>query len=185
MKLTEAQLKRIIEEEVQIAIDEGLLDFARGAYGIASAAGSKLAGAARGAAGKFGSAAKGAVKAVGTGLDKGLTGLSTGIKSAAGAATQAASRAVYQGKVSDFEEYLPFLIRSLQSGVASNAYGDNPALQDEYIELLGRVLDALKYNQKEIERMTYMQDRAPKAPSLEVQAEAITEAIIKRITKKR
>ena len=154
MKLTEAQLKRIIAEEVQIAIDEGLLDFARGAAGAAGAVAGKLGSAVKGAAGKVGGAVKGTFGAI----ERGFDAATEKTQAALGDVTHAAGKAVYSGKVKDLEQSLPSIIDNINSG-RSTAYGSNPGLEQEYTDLLEKLLGILKKGQSEIQEILMIRKR--------------------------
>ena len=195
MKLTEAQLKRIIEEEVQRAIDEGIFDIARGLAGAGKYVGGKLAGAAGSAARKAGAGLSKAGSAAKAGLGKVAGAVETGFdkataagRQAAGEITHAAGKAIYVGKVRDLETSLPDLIDGLAAGkTTSGEYG-----QEGYLELIEKVYDILKKAEDKIEFIKKAEQDAadpmdaPRAPRrMEERVDAITEAIMKRISQKR
>jgi hypothetical protein len=98
MKLTEAQLKRIIEEEVQRAIDEGLFDKIGGAIkGAGSYLGGKAAGAAKAAGSAVGRAAYAGADKLATATDVGLTALGQGIEDVVGAGVRGVAKGVEIG----------------------------------------------------------------------------------------
>jgi hypothetical protein len=98
MKLTEAQLKRIIEEEVQRAIDEGLFDKIGGAIkGAGRYLGGKAAGAAKAAGSAVGRAAVAGADKLATATDVGLTALGQGIEDVVGAGVRGVAKGVEIG----------------------------------------------------------------------------------------
>lgn len=99
MKLTESQLKRIIAEEVQIAIDEGLFDKISGAVkGAAGYLGGKAAGAAKKAGSALAGAAYSAADKVATGVDRGLDAIGQGIEDTVGAGLHGIAKGVNVAK---------------------------------------------------------------------------------------
>jgi len=189
MKLTEAQLKRIIEEEVQLAIEEGIFgDIGRGLAGAGKYVGGKLAGAAGSAARKVGSAAY-------TGADKFFTGIGSAFDKAkeagygaAGDVVHAAGKSVLKGKVRDLETALPSLIDNLKAGrttASEETKEDYLVLLDMVAEILQDGLDSIEGLNAGLRAAADPMD-APRAPRrMEERVDAITEAIMKRISKKR
>jgi hypothetical protein len=195
MKLTESQLKRIIEEEVQRAIDEGIFDVARGLFGAGKYVGGKLAGAA----GSAGRAASAGLSRAGSAAKAGLGKVATGVETAFDKATEAgygavgdvvhaAGKSVLKGKVRDLETALPSLIDNLKAGrttASEETKEDYLVLLDMVAEILQDGLDSIEGLNAGLRAAADPMD-APRTPKrMEEQVDAITEAIMKRISKKR
>jgi hypothetical protein len=189
MKLTEAQLKRIIEEEVQAAIDEGIFgDIGRGLAGAGRYIGGKLAGAAGSAARKVGSAAYTGLDKIGSGLSAGFDKGTEALYGGLGDITHAAGKSVLKGKVRDLETALPSLIDNLKAGrttASEETKEDYIVLLDMLAEILQDGLDSIEGPNEGLPDVLDPMD-APRTPKrMEEQVDAITEAIMKRISRKR
>lgn len=212
MKLTEAQLKHIIEEEVQLAIEEGIFgDIGRGIAGVGKYVGGQALGAASSAAKKAGAGLSKAGSAAVAGLGNVATGIDTGFKTGwaavekgAGELTQAALKSVYSGKVRDLETDLPNLIDNLQAGETSTGEFGLGYGVGGYTELIEKVHDIIKQADDKIKDIKKAKEEmkkpltpkkvqgpvgpmdAPPTPEMvREQVDAITEAIMKRISQKR
>jgi hypothetical protein len=181
MKLTEAQLKRIIEEEVQAAIDEGILDMAR-----------KVGGAISGAA-KVGA---GAIKQAGASL---AAGARAGAAEAEAANVQRQQTAMFQQTSGAVNKLGEMFEKIKASPGGKDAIGDHLILLSriagiDLASLASKARSAEEIGKKELASAPQSKGRYDPTganPTRDITAKAeakihgITEAIMKRISQKR
>jgi hypothetical protein len=199
MKLTEAQLKAIVAEEVQAAIEEGLFGAIGGAArGLAGVAG-KAAGAVGRAAGAVGDKAQSALdrglSAVGRGSDAVGKAAAAGIEKVRAAGAEVLDSAEMGSLQADVQKTVTMAktaTRKLQ-GAASRAQGNEKfaALLGGFASELSALATAAQKAQREAGRSSayvrdpdqYRADLQAGKIDLDETASSIAESIVRRITK--
>jgi hypothetical protein len=195
MKITEAQLKRIIAEEVQIAIDEGLFD--------------KISGAVKGAAGYLGGKAADVAKQGAQAVKKGIEATTAAAKAGAEQAEKESVVRQQRAAVEQASAIVNNLGRIFDKVGA--AEGGKQQIMDMISTLavnanidLSELAKSVSSSQAAGKETLANAPRSPRGPEgagqvgsrlgrftagtpgfNEAQAEAIAESIVRRITKKR